>query len=630
MKQVIILIILIFTLFSGVVSVYSQSKIDSLVEKTLAFNLHKSTHYHWEKNINIDLSSINDSTAIKQIKESIKNLNQLCKKIKITTENKNPLNFEIIIVDSENYKLYTSLVGPKERNNIHKWNYTNDTISNYKLILNLYNIPKNLHQNFITNQIAYALYPNILDFIFIFNKGREEISINSTVFYSIGTTDSNKIFKLKKDIPNNRISPFDKHLIKTLYLISFSSLQEEISSKSNQTKTWLKKNIFFILFPFYILLLVISYYLLKVFYLKLKIKKDNPFIIFNAISLFSLIALCSISSVYFIICSEIKNPYLFFYQWIDVITINLISVISFLLIANLIRFIEKKTNRLDTNYLKKSIISFTITCSVPIVIVLIPYLSLLLFSKTIPNNIQKEQLIQTIINISFCIIVVGFFRAFIIYFKQKEKTIVLKNKLKIKKLEQINTQAKLNELHAKVNPHFLYNSLNSIAGMVFKNPNETEKIAINLAEFYRYSINKNVSNWTTIEQELEITLAYLNIEKVRFIDRLSFNITVKSDIKNYLIPKFILQPLVENAIKHGISKLTKEALIKIKIYQNNNNIILKISDNGAPFPSDIQQGFGIKSIYSKLDILYPKQYQIVFKNIPSKEIEISIPMYEEI
>ena len=117
---------------------------------------------------------------------------------------------------------------------------------------------------------------------------------------------------------------------------------------------------------------------------------------------------------------------------------------------------------------------------------------------------------------------------------------------------------------------------------------------------------------------------YLMIEKIRFEDKLEVSIEMDEAVKRIKVPKFILQPLVENAVKHGLREPDKKGIIRIAIKGGDGKIDITIYDNGSPFPEDIQVGYGLKSVMDKLALFYPDKHTIYFENEPVKQVTISI------
>lgn len=181
-------------------------------------------------------------------------------------------------------------------------------------------------------------------------------------------------------------------------------------------------------------------------------------------------------------------------------------------------------------------------------------------------------------------------------------------------LEKLKTTAELGALQARINPHFLYNSLNSIASLVHSDPDKAEEMTILLSKLFRYTTDRNNEHFSSIADELEIVKTYLSIEQVRFGDRLKFATELDKTLEDFQIPRFLLQPLVENAIKHGIAKVSGEGRIEVKIYQKDESIILSVHDSGKPFPEEMASGYGLRSINDKLKLIYGKDAQVEIQN----------------
>lgn len=209
--------------------------------------------------------------------------------------------------------------------------------------------------------------------------------------------------------------------------------------------------------------------------------------------------------------------------------------------------------------------------------------------------------------------------------------ITAENALKAKemdlvKLNQLKTQAELQALQAKINPHFLYNALNSIVSLIHEDANKAEDMTLKLSKLFRYSINTLEENFSTIKEEVEVLNAYLDIEKVRFGNRINFKIEVADELLSKQIPRFLLQPLVENAFKHGLKDILGNGFLKVSISQIEKNIAILIFDNGYPFPEELVAGYGLQSTYDKLELLYKEGYDLQLINAPEKHIKISIPL----
>ena len=213
------------------------------------------------------------------------------------------------------------------------------------------------------------------------------------------------------------------------------------------------------------------------------------------------------------------------------------------------------------------------------------------------------------------------------HFQRVNAEVLLRAKeMDLVKLNQSKTQAELQALQSKINPHFLYNSLNSIVSLIHEDPNKAEEMTLKLSKLFRYSINSQKENFCTIKEEVEILNTYLDIEKVRFGNRINFIIEVPADLENKMVPRFLLQPMVENALKHGLKDVREHGEIRVELIRNDHKLELFIYDNGIPFPTELEAGYGMQSTFDKLQLLYKDDYDLQINNIPKKHIKISIPL----
>src|SRR6266487_4090554 len=176
------------------------------------------------------------------------------------------------------------------------------------------------------------------------------------------------------------------------------------------------------------------------------------------------------------------------------------------------------------------------------------------------------------------------------YVDLERKRKLNEKELEVSRLQGLKTKAELDALHSKINPHFLYNALNSIADLSI----------------------------TDGKKAREMTEVYLEIEKIRFEDKLTYSITLTDDLNHYLIPRFVLQPVVENAVKHGLKATGNMTEIDIQIKNHNEELQIIVADNGPGFPDELIPGYGVKSMYDKLDLLFPNNYEVHFTNQPRK------------
>ncbi|MDP4264249.1 MAG: histidine kinase [Bacteroidota bacterium] len=240
------------------------------------------------------------------------------------------------------------------------------------------------------------------------------------------------------------------------------------------------------------------------------------------------------------------------------------------------------------------------------------------------HGMKFENLHGALIYAYFNGVATGLIYTAVNYVELDRKRKLNEKELEVTRLMALKTKAELDALHSKINPHFLYNALNSIADLSVTDGKKARKMTIALADLFRYSINYSDHNYSTVKEEVEMAEVYLQIEKIRFEDKLNYSIRVSEDVNHYLVPRFVLQPVVENAVKHGLKATGRMTEINIEAKNNNGSFELNVADNGPAFPDELIPGYGVKSIYDKLDLLFPGQYEIYFSNHPGKQVSIHI------
>lgn len=172
------------------------------------------------------------------------------------------------------------------------------------------------------------------------------------------------------------------------------------------------------------------------------------------------------------------------------------------------------------------------------------------------------------------------------------------------KLKDLVTQTQLNELKSQINPHFLFNSLNSVSYLTIAEPEKAQEMVIKLSSFLRYSLKHKQNQLVSIAQEIEHIKLYLEIEKVRFGDKLQMDFQLEG-CKECQIPNMILQPIYENAIKYGVYETTSQVVIKTVAYQAKEEMVFKVSNNYDPDAvSRKGEGIGLLNIRKRLGLVY--------------------------
>lgn len=172
-------------------------------------------------------------------------------------------------------------------------------------------------------------------------------------------------------------------------------------------------------------------------------------------------------------------------------------------------------------------------------------------------------------------------------------------------LKTLVREAELSALKAQINPHFLFNSLNSISSLTMRDPSRARKMIIELSEFLRYSLKHKEKEETSLEEEIQNITRYLEIEKIRFGGRLIFELDIPDSCKILRLPNMILQPLFENAIKHGVYESLEPVTIKMKCECYSPYLSLTISNNyDAAMGGKAGAGIGLKNINGRLKLIY--------------------------
>ncbi|MBC7901381.1 MAG: histidine kinase [Saprospiraceae bacterium] len=182
--------------------------------------------------------------------------------------------------------------------------------------------------------------------------------------------------------------------------------------------------------------------------------------------------------------------------------------------------------------------------------------------------------------------------------------------LRIKALEEERAQklvveASLSSLESRIHPHFLFNTLNSISSLIQEDPQLAERMVERLAALLRFSLDSNHRNTIPLTQELKIAVDYLEIEKVRFGERLRYKVDVPTEYNTVSVPPFVLQTLVENSVKHAVSLKRKGGEICVKTRAVGDRIKIEVWDDGDGFTSDeITPGHGLDNLRARFAVLF--------------------------
>ncbi len=209
---------------------------------------------------------------------------------------------------------------------------------------------------------------------------------------------------------------------------------------------------------------------------------------------------------------------------------------------------------------------------------------------------------------------------------------LLSNQLLLSRYEQqknLLVMAELKLLQAQVNPHFLFNSLNTVVSIIRKDADRAKDLLIHLSNFFRKNLRHN-NDLSTLEEELALLNSYLEIEKARFEDRLVVEIDIEPSLRNLSIPTFTLQPLMENAIKHGISNMLGQGTVKIGAHRQNGVAIIEIEDNAGTFcEKERENGLGISIVDKRIKFLMGKEFGTAVTCVPNEMTRVTVTIPTE-
>jgi sensor histidine kinase YesM len=204
-----------------------------------------------------------------------------------------------------------------------------------------------------------------------------------------------------------------------------------------------------------------------------------------------------------------------------------------------------------------------------------------------------------------------------------------------RELTEMAATAQLAALRAQINPHFLFNSLNSIAQLTRVDPEKAEACVERLAEILRYILHRAEQEFVPLSEELQMTRAYLDIESARFDERLRVETRIDPGSLGSLIPNLILQPLVENALKHGLSRKLGVGTVSIDASVDGELLTLTVGDDGLGMPERVldevyDRGVGLRNLRERLERLYGPEHLPVIESTPGRGtvVRLRLPVQE--
>lgn len=205
--------------------------------------------------------------------------------------------------------------------------------------------------------------------------------------------------------------------------------------------------------------------------------------------------------------------------------------------------------------------------------------------------------------------------------------------------EKQRRRTELALLQAQINPHFLYNTLDTIVWLIeSREISESVKMVSSLSNFFRFSLSRG-KNVITIAEEAQHIRSYLEIQQMRYRDLMEYNIDIPDHLENYTLPKLTLQPLVENALYHGIKNKRRKGLISVTCREQENILILEVADDGAGMTEERlkqmqetltegkREGFGLRTVHQRIQILFGEEYGLSLESGPDigTKVFVKIP-----
>ncbi|MCS7084795.1 MAG: histidine kinase [Bacteroidia bacterium] len=199
-----------------------------------------------------------------------------------------------------------------------------------------------------------------------------------------------------------------------------------------------------------------------------------------------------------------------------------------------------------------------------------------------------------------------------------------------KKLVEQTMEANLAALRAQINPHFLFNTFNSISELIHHAPERAEKALEKLAFIFRYTLKFSKDNHVSLRNEMRLVQSYLDIEQIRFGERVKISVEIEEKALDMAVPAFVLQTIVENCFKHGVSKVVRDGRVELKARLSQGRLVVEVYDNGpGADASRLRSGTGIKNVFARLETLYGRDAELRYENLsPGTRVVLSLPAVE--
>ncbi len=244
------------------------------------------------------------------------------------------------------------------------------------------------------------------------------------------------------------------------------------------------------------------------------------------------------------------------------------------------------------------------------------------FFHTKEHAISSLELITTLIN-SFIFILFWL----LLYISIKISRRFRRDRIERLELEASLKESQLNTLKGQINPHFMFNSLNNIRGLMLEDVEKSREMITRLSEMLRYSLTKNEVDTIAIKDELEMVDNFIALSKIQLEDRLQYHQKIDADLIAFEIPPMLIQMLIENAIKHGISKQQKGGKVTLSISKETKNLMIQVRNTGKLTAQKSSTKVGLENIKKRILLLYGPQADFSLREIENEVVAIiKIPL----
>ncbi|MEQ9186684.1 MAG: histidine kinase [Cryomorphaceae bacterium] len=225
-------------------------------------------------------------------------------------------------------------------------------------------------------------------------------------------------------------------------------------------------------------------------------------------------------------------------------------------------------------------------------------------------------------------IIYALFAAFEYYKKYKDK------QAELGRIEAQLNRTKLEVLKMQLQPHFLFNALNTISSLMEIDVKKAQQVTARLGDLLRGILEQDSRVFVSLEEEIDYVKTYLEIERVRFEDRLQFEISVEAGVEGFQVPLLIIQPLAENAIKHGIAKIMRGGKILVDARMQGDNLVVVVSDDGKGYsgriPELFKQGIGLQNTKERLKELYRREATFLVETENDKGFKVTLTIPKQV